>query len=259
MAATHALLVETRGPALVVTLNRPERRNAFDAATMAALAELWADAELLGRHRCLVVTGADPAFCAGADVDMLRSERDGTSATAAEELAFLPGANVDVPVIVAVNGVCAGGGLHFVADGDIVIASERASFLDPHVSVGQVTALEPLTLALRARFDSLVRLALLGRHERLDANAAQAAGLVSEVVPHEQLLPRALELAEQIASNSPAAVRKSRQAIRALHERLLEPALDEGWELIKSHWEHPDALEGPAAFSERRAPEWADG
>ena len=97
-------------------------------------------------------------------------------------------------MIAAVNGVCAGGGLHFVADADIVIAAEEASFIDPHVSVGQVTALEPLTLRLQMRADALARMALIGRRERLSAQAAMAAGLVSEVLPGDLLMSRAREL-----------------------------------------------------------------
>jgi enoyl-CoA hydratase/carnithine racemase len=223
---------------------------------MAALAALWEQEDLLREHRCIVVTGAEPAFCAGADATLLRDERAQVNLSVDDELSFLPGARVDVPVIAAVNGVCAGGGLHFVADADIAICSERASFLDPHVSVGQVTALEPISLALRVRLDVLTRMALLGRHERLDPEQALAAGLVSEVVPHERLLPRALELAEQIAANSPAAVATSRRAIHRFRDRLLAEAMQEGWDSIRAHWEHPDATEGPTAFIERREPRW---
>ncbi len=161
-------------------------------------------------------------------------------------------------MIVAVNGVCAGGGLHFVADADIVIAGERASFVDPHVSVGQVTALEPLTLRLQMRADVLARMALLGRHEKLSAAAARDAGLVSEVVADDDLIARAAELARQIAGNSPAATARSRKVLREVERGLLGERLEAGWAEIRAHWAHPDAKEGPAAFIERREPEWGD-
>jgi len=250
-----ALQVARDGETVVVTLDRPQRRNALDETMMDELKALWSGHELLDGARCIVVTGAGPGFCAGADVELLASER-APRATAAEELSFLPGRSTEIPVIVAVNGVCAGGGLHFVADGDVVIASEAASFLDPHVTMGQVTALEPLTLRLRMRPDALMRMVLLGRDERLGAEAAQAAGLVSEVVAPERLLARAMELARMVEAGSPAAIRRSRAVLRRFEDELLERHLEEGWTSIKQHWDHPDAAEGPAAFSERRAPVW---
>jgi enoyl-CoA hydratase/carnithine racemase len=251
------ILIERSEGVVVVTLNRPDRRNAFDTAMMSRLSGLWEELASAEGIRCLVVTGADPAFCAGADMELLEG-REKAGATAREELAFLPGEQLDFPVIAAVNGVCAGGGLHFVADADIVISSEHASFLDPHVSVGQVTALEPLPLLLRARRDAVVRLALLGRHERLDAERARDAGLVSEVVPHGRLMERAMELGRQIAANSPTAVALSRRALRSFEQELLDASMERGWRLIRSHWHHPDATEGPRAFVERRDPKWAE-
>lgn len=252
----RALRVERRDDVVVVTLDRPDRRNALDATMMRELTELWSGHAVLDGARCVVVTGAGPGFCAGADVDLLASDRGDGRADVEDELAFLPGRRTDIPVIAAINGVCAGGGLHFVADADIVLASEAATFLDPHVSVGQVTALEPLTLRLRMRPDALMRMVLLGRGERLDAAAAREAGLVSEVVAADALLERALTLAAAIAEGSPAAIRASRAALRKFEDELLAAHLQAGWETIKAHWSHPDASEGPAAFQERRAPRW---
>jgi enoyl-CoA hydratase/carnithine racemase len=255
---SKTLAVELYDGVLVVTLNRPDALNALDVVLMAELRDLWG--ALPAGVRCVVLTAAGKGFCAGADMSLLESDRGDAGQTWAEELAFLPGDQVEVPVIAAVNGVCAGGGLHFVADADIVIAAEGASFIDPHVSVGQVTALEPLTLRPRMRPDVLTRMALLGRHERLSSERALAAGLVSEVVAPEALLPRARELAAQIAANSPSAVRESRRVIRE-HERSLigDQRLEAGWAAIRAHWEHPDSKEGPAAFVERRQPEWEEG
>jgi enoyl-CoA hydratase/carnithine racemase len=223
---------------------------------MAELRELWGT--LPAGVRCIVVSGAGKGFCAGADMSLLESDRSDAAITVADELAFLPGDRVEVPVIAAINGVCAGGGLHFVADADIVIAGERASFTDPHVSVGQVTALEPLTLRLQMRPDVLARMALLGRHERLSAVRALEAGLVSEVVEDDALLPRAHELATQIAGNSPAATARSRKVLREFERGLIGERLEAGWDEIRSHWSHPDSKEGPTAFIQRREPRWED-
>jgi enoyl-CoA hydratase/carnithine racemase len=240
---------------LVVTLDRPDKGNALDARMMDALAALWSHAAADRSLRCIVLTGAGRFFCSGADVSMLAGERGGAD-DAAGELRFLPGPAVEIPVIVAVNGTCAGGGLHFVADADIAIAADGARFVDPHVSVGQVSALEPLELRLRMRPDRLARMVLLGRAEVLDAMAATDAGLVSEVVPGAVLLDRALELARMIVANSPEAVRLSRRVLRRFEAHLLDVHPDLGWELIRRHWAHPDAAEGPAAFLEKRAPRW---
>jgi enoyl-CoA hydratase/carnithine racemase len=253
----RTLDVRRHDTTLIVTLDRPDHRNAMDAVMMDELRRLWNGHPDLDGVRCIVVTGAGPGFCAGADVSMLAGPRD-VPDDVEEELAFLPGRRLDVPVIVAVNGVCAGGGLHFVADGDIVLAGRDASFVDPHVSVGQVSALEPLTLRLRMRPDVLARLVLLGRGERLDAHGARDAGLVSEVVDTDRLLPRALELAAAVADGSPEAIRVSRGLLRGFEDELLARSLQAGWETLRAHWSHPDATEGPTAFVQRRPPRWQD-
>src|SRR5690606_24862383 len=133
--------------------------------------------------RVIVMTGAGDAFCAGADVGHVKS----IAGLADDEDRPMPRftarhLNIYKPTICAVNGMCASAGLHFVADSDIVIASERAKFTDTHVNVGQVTAIEPIALARRAPMSAVLRMMILGRAERLDAQQALAANLVSEVV-----------------------------------------------------------------------------
>jgi enoyl-CoA hydratase/carnithine racemase len=248
------LLSAVTGSTLVVTLNRPERANALDDDLMDALAGLWRTAAREKRLRAVLLTGAGRAFCAGADAAMLSVPRVREGDTAAAELDFLPGPHLDIPVIVAVNGACAGGGLHFVADADICIAAPTARFVDPHVSVGQVSALEPLQLLTRMRPDVLRRMVLLGRHEVLDAERAERAGLVSEIAEH--VMERGLELAAAIAANSPEATRLSRRVVRTFEDRLMATDLDLGWELIRRHRQHPDATEGPRAFLDKRDPRW---
>jgi enoyl-CoA hydratase/carnithine racemase len=250
------LLSRVEGTTLVVTLNRPEVANALNDELMDALASLWRAAAHAPGLRAVLLTGAGSAFCSGADAAMLSVPRTKVGDTAAEELDFVPGPHLPFPVIVAVNGVCAGGGLHFVADADICIASSAARFLDPHVTVGQVTALEPLQLRLRMRPDILRRMVLLGRYEALTAEQAERAGLVSEVVEPSSLFDRGMALAETIAKNSPEAVRLSRRVLRTFEERLIATDLDLGWELIQRHRHHPDATEGPQAFLDKRAPQW---
>ena len=159
-------------------------------------------------------------------------------------------------MVVAVNGVCAGGGLHFVADADIAIASDTAWFTDPHVGVGQVSGIEAPSLGLRVPLGMLARMVLLGRHERWDAQQALALGLVTEVLAPDAMLPRARELAGWIAAASPEAVRQSRAVYRRFEEAVVGESMADGWDAVQRHWAHPDADEGPRAFVERRDPDW---
>jgi enoyl-CoA hydratase/carnithine racemase len=168
------------------------------------------------------------------------------------------GNDIWLPTIVAVNGVCAGGGLHFVADADIVVASTAATFTDPHVTYGQVAALEPIGLIPRIGLGNSLRLALLGRAGRFDAAEALRISLVDEVVEPDELLPRALELATAVSQNSPAAVRKTKRVIWESLDVPMAEAMRQGWDAFRSHRNHPDALEGPRAFAERRRAVWSD-
>ena len=124
-------------------------------------------------------------------------------------------------MIAAVNGSCVGGGLHFVADADMVIASADARFSDPHVSVGQVSAFETIGMLHKVAAGAVFRLALTGRHEVLDAIAAYRLGLVSQVVePPDQLRRVAQELGERVARTPPDVLRATKQAMWAAFERL---------------------------------------
>lgn len=250
------VIVEAEDAILVVTLNRPSRANALTESLMRSLRALWEAVRTERWIRCVIVTGAGKAFCGGADVAMLAETRRYIGETAAEELRFLPGPHLDVPVIAAVNGVCAGGGLHFVSDADICIAAETARFIDPHVTVGQVSGMEPLELMLKMRRDAVVRMALLGSNEVVNAARALEVGLVSELVPPERLRERAIELGRLISRGSPEALRRTRAAIRGFEADLLRQHLDGGWRSVQEHWAHPDSKEGPAAFREGRTPRW---
>ena len=160
-------------------------------------------------------------------------------------------------MIAAVNGVCAGGGLHFVADADIVLAAADASFTDPHVSVGQASTMETIALMRKMPAEAVLRMALTGRHERMSAARAYELGMVSEVVdPPERLLEAAQQLAEKIARNSPAALRATKRALWGALEQGLTDACRAGAAELTGLWGHPDQTEGPAAFAEKREPRW---
>jgi enoyl-CoA hydratase/carnithine racemase len=264
--AYGTILYETHDRVATITLNRPERHNAFNVAMARELERAWADVKRDPAVVCAIVTGAgDRAFCTGMDV------ADVASGSAAEEARrtedergkpfyrFLTAIQNRCwkPVITAVNGMVVGGGFHFVADSDLVLCSETATFFDTHVKVGLVAGLEPVGLARRIPLEAVLRLALLGGSERMDARTALAVGLVGEVLPPERLLPRARELAARIAQHSPTALALSKRAIWESLDVGLEEALARTWKIVQGHSGHPDLAEGSRAFVEKRTPRWA--
>jgi enoyl-CoA hydratase/carnithine racemase len=256
----EGLRVEQHGPVLVATIDRQERMNALNQEMYDAFAETWTSAGKDPSVRSIVVTGAGGrAFCTGMDLKDF-AERGGPRPIMTdvhEELRVTPlHCDVWLPTITAVNGVCTGAGLHFISDADIVVASSNASFLDTHVSVGQVAAVEPISLLPRIGLGNALRLTILGRYGRVSAAEALRIGLVDEVVEPEGLLARAVVLAEQAASGSPAAIEGSKRAIRGALELPMREALQAGWELLLAHRDHADSMEGPIAFSEKREPKW---
>ncbi len=151
----------------------------MDARMMAELETAWRELDADPEVRVIVNTGAGRAFQTGLDVVQLSKDpealREQSRRTKNFELRLTAWHNsVWKPVIAAVNGVCAGGGLHFVADADIVIASTNATFLDPHVSVGQVSAYETIALTKKSPMEAILRMALMGTHERMTAARAYA-------------------------------------------------------------------------------------
>jgi enoyl-CoA hydratase/carnithine racemase len=234
-------------------------------ATMGAeLAEAWLELDADPGVRVIVQTGNGRAFQVGVDVNEIATDGVGmeryTDGALRFDLHFTSWhQNVSKPVIAAVNGVCAGGGLHFIADADIVIAASDASFFDPHVSIGQVTAIEMIGLAKKMPFEAVMRMALVGAHERMSARRAYELGMVSQVIdPPSALREEAQALAEKIARNSPAALKATKKALWAALELGLTDACRVGAQHLMSVWGHPDQVEGPRAFVEKREPRWQD-
>ncbi len=211
--------VSRSGPVGWLVFNRPDAANAMDATMLAELETAWLELDADPAVRVIVNTGEGRAFQTGLDVVQLARQpdalREQSRRTKRAELRLTAWHNgVSKPVIAAVNGVCAGGGLHFIADADIVIASSNASFLDPHVSIGQVSAYETIGLARKIAFEPVLRMALIGRHERLSAQRAYEIGMLSEVVdPPEGLRERAQALAESIADHEPAELARRKRAL----------------------------------------------
>ena len=157
------------------------------------------------------------------------------------------------PVICAVNGICAGGGFHFVGDADVVVASRAASFFDPHVSVGQPAALEPIGLLGRLPFSALMRMMLMGRFERLDAERAYELGLVTQVIDPDQFDEIVQQLATTMARNSPSSMMLTKRIVWNTFEHGRAEARETGLAAARRAWGHHDTAEGPPLRRQARA------
>ncbi|MEU5884734.1 enoyl-CoA hydratase/isomerase family protein [Spirillospora sp. NPDC047279] len=241
-------------------LNRPERGNAITVEMFPQLRAVWEEVRTNTAIRCVIVTGTgERHFCTGVDVDSVAATGKVSmgAGNITDEIVFTSRQNaVWKPVICAVNGLAVGGGLHFVVDADIVVAAEHAAFMDTHVNVGMVGGIENTGLARRLPLGTALRMTLQGRSFRLPAARAHHFGLVDELTSTADLLPTALQIARDIAANSPQAVSLSQQAIWAATEMPYTQSVEYAWGLVRSHWSHPDFTEGPLAFAERRPPRW---
>ena len=256
---------EVDGHTATLTLNRPEALNALSPHMITELRAAYTEAENDDKVWTLVVTGAGRAFCTGADVKEIPgdgkvvNERPYLSTYEqweAPQEGTPPFRTMTKPIVTAINGLCCGAGLDWVTTGDIVIASEKATFFDPHVSIGLVAGHEVVRVSRVLPRSVALRMALMGKHERMSAARAYELGMVTEVVEHDRLLDRAHEIADIVNSNAPLAVRGTRLAI----VKGLNVPLHEAEMLAESFRERvtrtEDALEGPRAFVEKRAPVW---
>ncbi len=255
MAYTE-LVYDKHGDVGVITLNRPEARNALTYTTYAELE----DAVRTTDARCLVVTGTDPAFCSGDDVkQIMLGAGDQVSSGLRAEPRLTPAAaallNTDVPVVAAVNGPAVGWGMELAIMADIRIASERAKFGELFVKRGLCCDVPGIgRLAQLVGREHAAHLLFTGRV--VDASEARELRLVSRVVPHEQLVSSALETAGQVASNPPLAVQKLKQGLRK--------ALDPDWEdlgrwvstSLAELFRTEDHKEGVMSFIEKREPKF---
>ncbi|GAA4546355.1 enoyl-CoA hydratase/isomerase family protein [Pseudonocardia xishanensis] len=239
-----------------VTLVNPGRGNALTRPMYEQLNEAWTWVEKDPAVRVVVFTSTgERHFCTGADVSAL----GGALRTPGERFTLTwRQAGVTKPVVVAVNGLVGGGGLGFVTDGDIVVASRNATFMDPHVSIGQICGYGALRLVSIVGQSEATRLALAGG--RLDAERAHTLGLVNELwATPAEALARAVELARAIVKASPAAVALTHRLLRGVATTTeQEGALTAANPAWDEYFHHPDATEGVAAFTEKRAPRWAE-
>lgn len=268
----RTIRLEVRGRTACITLDRPERLNAINDEMIVEINHAYRLVEDAEDIWTLIVTGAGRALCTGADVQKAHDHNDVVPAPGIDTMgepilaslrqwdapqeATPPWLQMTKPIVCAVNGICCGAGLDLVTTADIPIAAEDATFFDPHVSIGLSSGREVVRLARVLPLAVAMRMALAGKHERMSAQRAFDLGLVTELVPPDQLLDRAWEIADMVNRNAPLAVRGTRMAIR---KGLTLPIYEA--ELLAENYRMKttltrDAVEGPAAFVEKRDPEW---
>jgi enoyl-CoA hydratase/carnithine racemase len=254
------LRYEKSGGVAVVTIERAAKGNSLTKAMETLFRAIWADVRDDPAVRVAIVAAAgEKHFSTGFDVTSLGEDGEvAPNLPLAQSVFWSPQQNgVWKPVLCCVNGLVTGAGLHFVVDADIVLASENAAFMDSHVSVGMVGALENVGLARRLPLGAALRMTLMGRHYRMPARRAYELGLVDELVATPaELLPAARAMAAAMLENSPQAMALSKQAVWGGQERGYRDALEHAWALLRLHWGHPDFEEGSRAFAEKRAPRW---
>jgi enoyl-CoA hydratase/carnithine racemase len=213
-----------------ITLDRPEALNAFDRRMCEEMRSAWqrikADPAV---HAVVLRAAGERAFCAGLDVKKAYGQPDDVwNHEDPGELLSPKWQKCWKPVVCAVQGMCTAGAFYFVNEADIVLCSADATFFDSHVTYGMVSALEPVGLMRRIGLGETLRIALSGNDERVSAETALRIGLVSEVVPRDQLWPRAHAIAAAIASKPSAATQGTVRAIWESLDRPYRAAMEQG-------------------------------
>jgi enoyl-CoA hydratase len=253
----HAL-VERRGHVLILTLNRPQARNALSGPMLAIMRQAWDDVDADPDIRVAVLTGAGGAFCAGADLKAMAQAPPGDAfESSAVDLsvidALLKGRRLTKPLIAAVEGAAIAGGTEILQATDIRIAGAGARFGISEARWG----LFPLggsavRLVRQIPYAVAADLLLTGRH--IGADEALRIGLIGEVVPEGQALTRALQIADQIAANGPVAVQAILRTIRETEAMPENEAFAIEARIGMAVFGSADAKEGPRAFAEKRPP-----
>ena len=210
-----------------VTLDRPARLNSFDTTMTRELHALWRALRFDEDVRAVVLTGAgDRAFCTGIDRADVIPQPGGPWMMDDPGLSIGPKtADCWKPVVAAVNGMACGGAFYLLGEVETIVAADHATFFDPHVSYGMTAAFEPILMRARMPFGEIMRLTLLGNHERLSARRAHQIGLVQEVVPGPELLRRAHTVAAEIASVPPTVAQGTVRSIWLARELTRSQAL----------------------------------
>jgi enoyl-CoA hydratase/carnithine racemase len=223
------LLIEDRGAVRVLTLNRPAKRNALNAALTSALLEALRTADGDEAVHCVLLTGAGPAFCAGADLAELKEITDPSAGEQRSEVTMqlhLAFSKMVTPVVTAINGAAMGGGAGLAIAGDIAVMAESAKLGYPETKYGIVAAIVMANLVRQVGRKAAFELAALG--EPIDANRALALGMVNRVVPEAQVMDEALAFAGKLAAIARPAMAQTKHLFHEVADLPLEPALRRG-------------------------------
>jgi crotonobetainyl-CoA hydratase len=262
---THAdgqpgALVERRGNVMVITINRPEARNAVNGAVSIAVGDALEQAQDDAGVRAVVITGAgDKSFCAGADLKAI-SRRENLYHPDHGEWGFAGYVHhfIDKPTIAAVNGTALGGGTELALASDLVVADERATFGLPEVKRGLIAAAGGV-FRIAHQLPRKVAMELLLTGEPLSAAEALEWGLINQVVSEGTVLDAALALAARVTVNAPLSVQASKRIAYGVDDGVITDE-EIGWERtmreMRSLIRSEDAKEGPLAFAEKREPVW---
>jgi enoyl-CoA hydratase/carnithine racemase len=262
MTTTEAphCLVERHGHVLVVTMNRPHARNALSGPMMAIMKSAWDEVDADPDIRVCVLTGAGGAFCAGADLKAMTARHPGDSfAGGGWDLsvieALLKGRRLTKPLIAAVEGPAIAGGTEILQATDIRVAGESARFgvSEPRWGLFPLGG-SAVRLPRQIPYTIAAELLLTGRH--ITAAEALSIGLIGHVVPDGQALPKAMELADQIAANGPLAVQAILRTMRETEGMPENKAFTVDARLGMEVFASEDAKEGPRAFAEKRKPDF---
>lgn len=254
----QTLILEPHGPVLLIRLNRPEALNALNQQMMADLTQALTQADADPQVRCIVLTGSDKAFAAGADVkEMVQMTYADVVTTDLYGPAAATIARIRKPLIAAVSGYCLGGGCELAMLCDFILASDTAKFGQPEINLGIIAGMggsQRLTKIIGK--SKAMDMHLTGR--MMDATEAERAGLVSRILPMADLVPEVLKIAATIAGKSLLALRAAKEAVN----RALETPLSEGllFERRAFHaaFATQDQKEGMQAFLEKRPANFTD-
>jgi enoyl-CoA hydratase len=250
------VLRERRGHVDILTINRPEARNAINGAVSQAMAGFMDELADDPDSWVVVITGSgEKAFSAGMDLKAFSSGEGGAIMGASGGFGGLTQRDFPKPIIAAVNGSALAGGFEIMLSCDLVVAADHATFGIPEAKRGLIAGAGGL-IRMPKRLPMALALELAMTGDPIDAERAYALGLVNKVVPADALMAEAVELAERIAANAPLAVRHSKRVMKLA----AEVPESEGWaintESVAVVFSSADAMEGPIAFAEKRPPNW---
>ena len=250
-----SILVETRGRVGLITLNRPQALNALNRQLMLELMDALEAFDNEDAVGAMVVTGNEKAFAAGADIKEMADKTTHQMMDGDHLAAFGRIRTIRKPVIAAVSGWALGGGCEVALSCDMIIASDSAQFGLPEINLGVIPGAGGTQRLVRAVGKALAMEMILNQR-RIDAQEALQYGLVNRVKPVSDYLNEAMNLAEEIASRAPLAVRAAKRMINHSYESLLANGLAEEKQVFYNLFSSDDQKEGMNAFVEKRAPKW---